>query len=56
MANLPGYDNWKTTEPEEFDHRSDDPDCTCFRKRDRFCPVHGIDPDQAREERRERDA
>jgi hypothetical protein len=50
---LPGYDAWKTRLPPE--PYSDDPDCTCTtERRDRWCPVHGKDPDQAYEERRER--
>jgi hypothetical protein len=54
MAKLPpDFDRWKTTEPEEslVDH----PDCTCTtRRRSRFCPVHGLDPDEEMEKRRER--
>lgn len=50
---LPGYDNWKTTEPPE--PYSDDPECTCTTaRRDKWCPVHGLDPDDEYEKLRER--
>jgi hypothetical protein len=56
MSNeLPGYDAWKTRLPPE--PYCDDPDCTCSsEKGDKRCPIHGIDPDYAYEDRRERDA
>lgn len=54
MADLPGYDQWKTTPPPE--PLSDDPDCTCTTsRRDQWCPIHGRDPDEERDKRRERD-
>lgn len=47
------FDRWKTTEPEE--PISEDEDCTCTtRRRDKWCPVHGLDPDEEMEKRRER--
>jgi hypothetical protein len=52
-----GYDDWKTTPP---DDPPEDPDCTCYHhgrrrhRRDKWCPVHGKDPDQAYEEQRDR--
>lgn len=51
---LPGYDEWKTRLPAEpFD--PEDEDCTCTtERRDKWCPVHGKDPDEAYEELRER--
>lgn len=49
------YDDWKTTPPPLWDEAERDPDCTCTgRKRDKWCPVHGIDPDTARDEMLER--
>jgi hypothetical protein len=49
---LPGYDAWKTRLPEE--PYSDDPECTCTTYRlDKWCPVHGKDPDAAYDERRD---
>lgn len=51
---LRGYDAWKTTEPDE--PYSENDECTCTaRRRDKWCPLHGIDPDEEREKRRERD-
>lgn len=52
MSRLPrDYDAWRTHVPEE----PEDPLCTCWgRKRDKWCPVHGLDPDEEREKRRER--
>jgi hypothetical protein len=51
---LPGYDKWKTRLPAE--PYCDDPDCTCTtRRRDQWCPVHGRDPDEERDKRRERE-
>lgn len=50
---LKGYDAWKTTPPDE---PPEDEDCTCYdqlrrrRRPDRWCPVHGQDPDDARDE------
>jgi hypothetical protein len=42
------YDDWKTDPG--HDAFSDDPDCTCTtHKRDKWCPVHGKDPDAERE-------
>ena len=54
MTNLPGYDVWKTREPEE--PYCDDHECTCttYRK-DMWCPVHGKDPDEEYEKRRDDD-
>lgn len=49
---LPGYDEWKLRTPEEDgDHpRCEDLDCSCTtRRRDRWCPVHGQDPDAERD-------
>ena len=51
---LPGYDEWKTRLPAE--PICDDEDCTCTtHRRDKWCPVHGLDPDDEMEKRRERD-
>ena len=53
MSDLPGYDAWKTRLPAE--PFSDDPDCTCTtERRDKWCPVHGKDPDDSYEEKRAR--
>ena len=57
------YDEWKTTDPRDRwpdDEREDG--CTCpdapgaldgRRKTDKWCPVHGIDPDEAYERMRD---
>jgi hypothetical protein len=49
---LKGYDEWKTTPPEPVEE-PEDPDCTCYgsmhRRDRRNCPVHGEDPDAARD-------
>lgn len=48
-----GYDRWKTTEPPE--PYSEDVECICTtERRDRWCPVHGLDPDDEYEKMRER--
>lgn len=48
------YDAWKTTEPVEEPY-CNDPECICtVARRDRWCPVHGLDPDDEYEKRRER--
>jgi hypothetical protein len=52
MAELPGYDDWKLRTPEEDGENSfsDDPDCSCTtRRRDKWCRVHGLDPDDERD-------
>jgi len=46
------YDTWKTRLPEDGDEREEG--CTCWRmtmrtKRDSWCPIHGRDPDDARD-------
>ena len=52
---LPGYDAWKTRlPPEPLDPEDEDCTCTTYR-RDQWCPVHGRDPDQAYEEKRDRE-
>ena len=53
--NLPGYDEWKTRTPPEYEDEPEDPsfndpDCCCNSEWDRHsrhksCPIHGIDPD-----------
>ena len=49
-----GYDEWKTRLPPE--PICDDPACTCTTYRmDKWCPVHGLDPDDERDKRIERD-
>jgi hypothetical protein len=53
---MTGYDAWKTHNPADGEPTgAEDPDCTCSRtlRSRRGCPVHGIDPDQAYEERME---
>jgi len=52
------YDDWKTTNPADrfLTNEDEDEDCTCditLRSR-RNCPVHGIDPDYAYDEWRDR--
>jgi hypothetical protein len=55
------YDHWKTTEPDYYDPR-----CTCRMEtvnsasteppeliRDEWCPVHGRDPDDELDRRRD---
>lgn len=52
MDGLPGYDAWKTRLPEE--PFCDDDECTCTdRRRDKWCPVHGLDPDEEYKKRRD---
>lgn len=47
------YDAWKTEEPPE--PYVDDPQCSCTRhQHDKWCRVHGLDPDEEYEKRRER--
>ena len=53
ITTLPGYDAWKTTPPDDDHPDERDPDCICGRRRHKWCPVHGADPDEAYE--RERD-
>jgi hypothetical protein len=50
------YDEWKTTNPEDEYLGDPDEDCTCGRtyKSRRNCAVHGIDPDRAYDEWRDR--
>jgi hypothetical protein len=51
---LPGYDAWKTRLPPE--PYSDDEKCTCAtRRRDKWCPVHGLDPDDELDKLRDRE-
>jgi hypothetical protein len=51
---LRGYDNWKTHNPAD-DYLGDaEEDCICTTKRSRYCPVHGINQDQALDELRDR--
>jgi hypothetical protein len=47
---MKGYDEWKTRLPPE---PPEDPDCTCVRRRDPWCPVHGKDPDAERDKIRD---
>lgn len=65
------YDHWKSTDPrdsEPEDHEISADGCTCRWStvhsasvdpphpiRDKWCPVHGMDPDQEYERRRDRD-
>jgi hypothetical protein len=53
---LKGYDEWKTRIPPEYewDDEDHDPDCICWKERRKDCPVHGIDPDHACDEWRDR--
>jgi hypothetical protein len=55
MARLPpDYDNWKTRLPIEEPYCAD-PECTCTTaRRDKWCVIHGLDPDEEMEKRRER--
>ncbi len=50
---LPGYDQWKLATPPEYemDDEQRDEDCICIGgvDHDKWCPVHGVDPDIARE-------
>jgi hypothetical protein len=47
-----GYDSWRTREPPE--PVSDDSDCSCTTsRRDKWCLIHGPDPDDEMEKRRE---
>ena len=57
---MTSYDAWKTTDPNDRWLVSDEEreeGCTCSgalgaggrRKTDKFCPLHGIDPDEAYE-------
>ena len=53
---LPGYDAWKTHNPEDdgWPEGEHDPNCTCKPYRaDKWCPLHGLDPDEEREKLRE---
>ncbi len=53
MLFLSSYDAWKTREPEEA--ICDDEDCTCTtHRRDKWCLVHGKDPDEEYEKMRDR--
>lgn len=48
------YDAWKTREPVEMPY-CDDPECICTEaRRHRWCPVHGLDPDDEMVKHRER--
>lgn len=55
------YDEWKTTDPNDSTDSEIEEGCICprtlgaggVRTTDKWCPLHGLDPDQERE--RERD-
>lgn len=53
---LPGYDNWKQTNPDDeyIDERPEG--CECNKRIGDYlwCPIHGKDPDDALDEQRER--
>lgn len=54
---LPGYDEWKTT-PDEYIPPDERPEgCECNRRLadNKWCPVHGLDPDEEYEKTRERE-
>lgn len=57
MSDLPGYDSWKTTDPRDWELENREEDCTCARslRSRRNCLIHGIDPDQAYDEWRDRE-
>jgi hypothetical protein len=51
---MKGYDEWKTRLPPE--RISDDPNCTCTsERRNKWCQVHGLDPDDERDKQIERE-
>jgi hypothetical protein len=51
---MKGYDEWKTRLPP--DEAPLDADCTCKSGRaSRWCPVHGLDPDDERDKQIDRD-
>ena len=57
MNELPGYDNWKTTSPDD-EYIDDRPEgCECDKRigDSKNCPIHGIDPDRAYDEMRDRE-
>ena len=47
------YDDWKTHNPAD-DYFEQPADCTCIKHEgdDRWCPIHGEDPDYALEEQK----
>ena len=53
--NLPGYDEWKLRTPDDdADGPEEFPEgCSCARRRDPWCRVHGKDPDQVYDEWRD---
>lgn len=55
-----GYDEWKATDPNDrMPENERQEGCTCsgalgaggMVKRDKWCPVHGLDPDDERHRR-----
>ena len=52
---MTSYDSWKTTDPNDrwLDDDEREEGCTCSgalgaggrRKTDKWCPIHGLDPD-----------
>ncbi len=52
-----GYDEWKTHNPadDQFGEDEVEDGCTCVNRmrRDKWCPVHGLDPDEERERQRD---
>jgi hypothetical protein len=60
---MKGYDEWKTTDPTDCWDGEIEDGCTCgrrlgaggYRRIDKWCPIHGLDPDEERDKQIERD-
>ena len=56
-----GYDEWKTAAPDGVPDDEIEDGCICprelgaggMRKIDKWCPIHGLDPDAERERMRD---
>lgn len=50
---MKGYDDWKLATPPEYEAEETEEGCTCpnelgaggVRRTDKWCPLHGLDPD-----------